>query len=63
MEKPQESPPGAMADACGALIQTLIHQLTFSGVLTTGQAQTVFDLAEKRARQKGRNGGGRGNRW
>ena len=52
MEKPPESPPSAMADACGALIQTLIYQLTFSGVLTTAQAQTVFDLAEKRARQK-----------
>ena len=52
MEKPQELPAGAMADACGAIIQTLMHQLAFSGVLTTGQAQTVFDLAEKRARLK-----------
>jgi hypothetical protein len=52
MEKAQELASGAMADACGAIIQTLIHQLTFSGVLTTGQAQTVFDLAEKRTRQK-----------
>jgi hypothetical protein len=52
MDKLQELPPSAMADACGALIQTLVHQLTFSGVLTTAEAQTVFDLAEKRARQK-----------
>jgi hypothetical protein len=52
METPQELPPNAMADACGALIQTLVYQLTFSGVLTTAQAQTIFDLAEKRARQK-----------
>jgi hypothetical protein len=50
MENPQKLPAEAMADACGAIIQTLIQQLAFSGVLTTGQAQTIFDLAEKRAR-------------
>jgi hypothetical protein len=50
MDKLQET--SAVAEACGALIQTLVHQLTFSGVLTTAEAQTVFDLAEKRARQK-----------
>jgi hypothetical protein len=52
MDKLQELPTSAVADACGALIQTLVHQLTFSGVLTTAEAQTVFDLAEKRTRQK-----------